>query len=115
MFGIRGLLYIPDYITVAEETQLIKKIDKQDCDNSLKRRVQHYGYQYDYKAHNVTDDLYLGRLQKWLNDLATRLNEDGLCERVPDQVIINEYQPGREYLLILIVKTVLVLEFSVSH
>jgi alkylated DNA repair dioxygenase AlkB len=95
MFGIQGLLYIPDYITNVEEKQFIKTISKQDWDNSLKRRVQHYGYRYDYKARNVTKDMYLGKLPKWLNDLASKIKEDGLCEVVPDQVIINEYEPGQ--------------------
>jgi alkylated DNA repair dioxygenase AlkB len=95
MFGIRGLIYIPDYITDVEEKQFIKSIGKQDWDNSLKRRVQHYGYRYDYKARNVTDDMYLGKLPKWLNDIASKIKEDGLCEDVPDQVIINEYEPGQ--------------------
>ena len=93
MFGIKGLLYIPDYITATKETQLIKTINKQRWDNSLKRRVQHYGYRYDYKARNVTPGMYIGKLPNWLNKIAIQLNEDGLCESVLDQVIINEYQP----------------------
>lgn len=95
MFGIRGLTYIPDYITEVEEKQFTKTIDKQDWDNSLKRRVQHYGYRYDYQARNVREDMYLGKLPKWLNELATKIFDDGLCEVVPDQVIINEYEPGQ--------------------
>jgi len=95
MFGIDGLLYIPDYIASAKETHLLKLINKQKWDNSLKRRVQHYGYRYDYKARTVTADMYLGTLPKWLNDLAIQLKEDGLSEEIPDQVIINEYQPGQ--------------------
>lgn len=95
MFGIQGLLYIPDYITDVEEKQFIKTINKQDWDNSLKRRVQHYGYRYDYKSRNVNKDMYLGKLPKWLNDFASKIKDDGLCEVVPDQVIINEYEPGQ--------------------
>ncbi len=95
MFGIKGLLCIPDYITATKETQLIKTINKQQWDNSLIRRVQHYGYRYDYKARNVTPDMYIGKLPNWLNKIATQLNEDGLCESAPDQVIINEYHPGQ--------------------
>ena len=95
MFGIQGLLFIQDYITDDEEKQFIKTIDKQVWDNSLKRRVQHYGYRYDYKARNVTKDMYLGKLPKWLNNVASKIKEDGLCEVVSDQVIINEYKPGQ--------------------
>ena len=95
MFGIKGLLYIPDYISSEEETSLIKTINKKKWDNSLSRRVQHYGYRYDYKARKVTADMYLGELPNWLNDLALGLKNDGLCEEASDQVIINEYQPGQ--------------------
>lgn len=95
MFGIQGLIYIPNYVSSNEETFLLKTIKKKKWDNSLKRRVQHYGYRYDYKARNVTKDMYLGKLPKWLNDLAIRISNDGLCEVIPDQVIINEYQPGQ--------------------
>ncbi|UCH66263.1 MAG: alpha-ketoglutarate-dependent dioxygenase AlkB [Ignavibacterium sp.] len=95
MFGINGLLYLPNYLTQVEENQLTKWINKQNWDNTLKRRVQHYGYRYDYKARTVTSDMYLGTLPKWLNNLAIKLKEDGLSEEVPDQVIINEYQPGQ--------------------
>jgi len=95
MFDISGLIYIPEYITSDAETALIKTINKQKWDNTLSRRVQHYGYRYDYKARTVTADMYIGTLPKWLKDLAVQLNNDGLCEEVPDQVIINEYQPGQ--------------------
>ena len=37
----------------------------------------------------------LGKLPKWLNDVISKIKEDGLCEIVPDQVIINEYKPGQ--------------------
>lgn len=95
MFGIQGLLYIPDYLSTDEETKLLKILNKQNWDNPLSRRVQHYGYRYDYKARKVTADMYIGTLPKWLNDLAVQLKNDGLSEEVPDQVIVNEYQPGQ--------------------
>lgn len=95
MFGISGLIYIPEYITSTTETSIIKTINKQKWDNTLSRRVQHYGYRYDYKARTVTPEMYIGALPKWLNDFAIQLKEDGLSEEAPDQVIVNEYQPGQ--------------------
>jgi alkylated DNA repair dioxygenase AlkB len=95
MFGINGLLYIPDYITAQEEIRLTKLINKQKWDNTLQRRVQHYGYRYDYKARKVTSDMYLGKLPNWLGAIANQFHQDGLCELVPDQAIINEYKPGQ--------------------
>ena len=95
MFSINGLLYLPDYITPQEEIRLTKLINQQKWDNTLQRRVQHYGYRYDYKARKVTPDMYLGKLPNWLGNIANQIHQDGLCELVPDQAIINEYKPGQ--------------------
>ena len=53
---IYGLDYISDFIDEAIEAELLKTIDAQPWKHDLKRRVQHYGYAYDYKAKNVTAD-----------------------------------------------------------
>lgn len=95
MFGISGLIYLQNYISDHHHAWLIGQIDSQVWDTSMKRRVQHYGYRYDYKARNVTDEMYLGDLPPWLERIAQQLNDDGLIDVVPDQVIINEYEPGQ--------------------
>ncbi len=86
---ISRLAYIPDFITRDEENALIASIDKQPWLNDLKRRVQHYGYKYDYKARAVTDDAYLGPLPEWIDLVAQKLPFK------PDQAIVNEYLPGQ--------------------
>ena len=95
MYGISGLIYLQDYISPQHHEWLINQIDSQTWDTSMKRRVQHYGYRYDYKARQITSDMYLGELPAWLNRIARQLHQDGLIEVVPDQVIINEYEPGQ--------------------
>jgi alkylated DNA repair dioxygenase AlkB len=61
----------------------------------MKRRVQHYGWRYDYKARSVTNDLRIGVLPDWLQTYAVRLQQAGLFTEMPDQAIINEYQTGQ--------------------
>jgi hypothetical protein len=53
----QGLTYIPNYITEQKQQELITKIDNQPWLIDLKRRVQHYGYKYDYKARKITPEL----------------------------------------------------------
>jgi hypothetical protein len=53
---ISGLTYIPDFITPIQETKLLNIIDQQPWLTDLKRRVQHYGYKYDYKSRSITSD-----------------------------------------------------------
>ncbi len=92
---ICGLTYIPDFITKEEEQSLLASIDSAPWLNDLKRRVQHYGYKYDYKARTVNDDAYLGPLPKWVTPLSQRLFKEKIFSAVPDQVIVNEYQPDQ--------------------
>jgi alkylated DNA repair dioxygenase AlkB len=92
---IPGLTYLPHYITVDEQNKLIHIIDQQEWSTKLRRRVQHYGYRYDYKNGSLASSSYLGDLPDWAGRIAKRLLDDGLTTKVPDQVIINEYEPGQ--------------------
>lgn len=92
---IPGLIYIPEYISKIQEEELIKKIDKQEWLSDLKRRVQHYGYKYDYKARNISKDLKIGDIPDWLSGYAESLFTNKYFPKIPDQVIINEYEPGQ--------------------
>ena len=91
--AIAGLDYKKDYINEIEHDQLLKQIDRQPWLNDLKRRVQHYGYKYDYKARRVVRDMRIGKLPEWLEELAEKLCEDRHMPEVADQVIVNEYEP----------------------
>lgn len=92
---ITDLIYVPDYISEQVEDALIATIDQQVWLSPFQRRVQHYGYIYDYKKHTVTDDMYIGQLPIWLQNLAEKLHNDGFIDAVPDQVIINDYFAGQ--------------------
>ena len=92
---IPGLEYILDYISAPEHQKLIEIIDIQPWLNDLKRRVQHYGYKYDYKARAIDQSMYLGSLPDWLQGLADKLHQDGIFPDIPDQVIVNQYLPGQ--------------------
>lgn len=92
--NISGLGYVQNYITFEEESALIDIIDKQEWRTDLKRRVQHYGYRYDYKNKKL-DHHYLGSIPNWLTNLCDRLLNEGFFYVLPDQVIVNEYLPGQ--------------------
>ena len=93
--AIKGFNYIKDYIDKREHEWLLKQIDGELWLEDLKRRVQHYGFKYDYKARKVNHDMRIGHLPEWLQALGQRLHEDGHMPAKPDQVIVNEYQPGQ--------------------
>ena len=92
---IEGLHYQPDFVDAATEQQLLETIDAQIWQSPFQRRVQHYGYVYDYRRRTVDESMCLGALPDWLRVLANHLHDDGWIASVPDQVIINEYAPGQ--------------------
>ena len=88
---IPGLVYQPNFLDEGTEQRLIGWIDEQVWSSELKRRVQHYGWRYDYKAREVDSSMRLGELPPPLAELAQRLLDKRLVPQLPDQVIVNEY------------------------
>ena len=94
--AVRGLYYAPGFLDDKAQHGAAEHIDANAWRPDLGRRVQHYGWRYDYKARTVTPDMYLGPLPGWIRGIARRLcDETGLFDRVPEQVIVNEYHPGQ--------------------
>eukprot|EP00009_Paramoeba_aestuarina_P005427 CAMPEP_0201510026 /NCGR_PEP_ID=MMETSP0161_2-20130828/2891_1 /ASSEMBLY_ACC=CAM_ASM_000251 /TAXON_ID=180227 /ORGANISM="Neoparamoeba aestuarina, Strain SoJaBio B1-5/56/2" /LENGTH=246 /DNA_ID=CAMNT_0047905141 /DNA_START=801 /DNA_END=1541 /DNA_ORIENTATION=+ len=93
--GVEGCLVIPDFITEEEEKRLLKSLNQEEWMHPLKRRVQHYGYKYDYTSKKITKDDYLGLLPDWSSFLIPRFLENNLFLSAPDQLIVNEYEPGQ--------------------
>lgn len=92
---IPGLKYVAVYVAPADEAALLTAVDGEAWLSDLRRRVQHYGYRYDYKARKVEPSMYLGPLPTWAQALSARLMADGSMPAAPDQLIVNEYEPGQ--------------------
>lgn len=92
---IQGLTYIPDAIDRSFSHKLIQQIDNASWRTDLKRRIQHYGYVYDYKRRTIDKDMYLGELPHWANGLVELLAYNKNFGIRPDQMIVNEYEPGQ--------------------
>jgi alkylated DNA repair dioxygenase AlkB len=95
MTCILGLRYIPNYLEIEQEKQLIENIAKQQWLPDLKRRVQHYGFKYDYRSKNIDHNNYIGPIPDWLHLSCNKLYQENIFTAVPDQVIVNEYMPGQ--------------------
>ncbi len=92
---IPGLTLVSDYLSFDDQSRLLTIVDQGVWLTDLKRRVQHYGYVYNYKKRQLDPSMYLGALPDWAQSLAERLYADGFAPALPDQVIVNEYQPGQ--------------------
>lgn len=91
----KGLTYIASYLSDIEQNTLLQEIDALPWSNELKRRVQHYGYKYDYTKKNINREMAVGPLPPACQHLAQKLVEDNIFIEKPDQLIINEYLPGQ--------------------
>ena len=86
-----GATYLREYLSSGEADELLHSLDQEEWITDLKRRVQHYGYRYDYKARRVNVNDRLGPLPEWCSELAERLGKDFYDGLSPDQMIVNEY------------------------
>ena len=90
-----SLQYVKNYINEKQQDWALARIDEHQWLNDLKRRVQHYGFKYDYRARKVDMDMRIGELPAWLERLSHKLHKDEYMPEVADQVIVNEYLPGQ--------------------
>ena len=92
---IPGLCCHRSFISEERQRMIMKCIDSAPWMIDLRRRVQHYGWRYDYSARFVSEDMRAAPLPTLMRDLADALYERGWFGKPPDQVIVNEYEPGQ--------------------
>eukprot|EP01129_Flabellula_baltica_P015199 TRINITY_DN7566_c0_g1_i1.p1 TRINITY_DN7566_c0_g1~~TRINITY_DN7566_c0_g1_i1.p1 ORF type:complete len:211 (+),score=44.50 TRINITY_DN7566_c0_g1_i1:6-638(+) len=91
-----GLIYHQDIITRDEETTLLEQIDNMTwTPTSISRRVQHYGYKYDYQSRKLDESCQVEDIPDFCDVLIDRLIELEMLNERPYQMIINEYTPGQ--------------------
>lgn len=87
-----GLSLHEEFISKEEEFALLMCIQHEEWNTQLKRRTQHYGYVYDYAGKDVTPTT---PIPSWCDTLVDRLIEQKILEERPNQLIVNEYVPGK--------------------
>src|SRR5262245_45784885 len=81
---VPGLTYVSAFADGTMEAELLAAVDAEPWLGDLKRRVQHYGYRYDYTARKIDRSMYLGPLPAWARAVADRLVSDGHMPAVAD-------------------------------
>jgi alkylated DNA repair dioxygenase AlkB len=83
---IPGLTIVEDFISEQEEKELLNYINTKSWLNSLSRRVQHYGFEYDYKSPQLKPAIPIPEIfSRYYEKIGCNFN----------QVIVNEYEPGQ--------------------
>lgn len=92
---IPGLVYIGEFLDAAECDTLLATIDQQPWDCSLKRRVQQYGYRYNYSTSRLDAADRIGSLPEWMLRVTAKVAPLFSGGETIEQVIVNEYLPGQ--------------------
>lgn len=90
---IKGLTFIENAVDCSYQDKLWKAINEGKWDTTLKRRTQQFGYKYNYLSKKV--DEKIANLPSWSLDLCHLFLEQGWIQTLPNQLIINEYQPDQ--------------------
>ncbi len=90
-----GLILIPEWITTDECHTLLDQIDAQPWMDDLSRRVQHYGWKYDYTLRDLTTDQFLGPIPTFFTAVVEKLAGVPEFGAIAEQIIVNEYEPGQ--------------------
>lgn len=93
--GVPGLILYAGFLDREEQAAVLAAVDALSWRDDLKRRVQHYGYRYDYKARSVDHTMRIGELPPFALTVADKLVALDLLTERPDQLIVNEYLPGQ--------------------
>jgi alkylated DNA repair dioxygenase AlkB len=93
-FNIPGVTYLKEWFPIEEEKEIIRKIDQAQWSHDLKRRVQQYGFRFDYVTGDI-DPIPADPFPDYVESIANRLHFEGHFPSIPNQIIINEYLPGQ--------------------
>lgn len=101
---VPGLIFRENFVSAEEAERLLAEIDSCVWVSKIKRRVQHYGYAFNYAKLCVDIHQHLGPLPSFCDPLLQRISAAG-SELLPsanldssgtcslDQLTINEYVP----------------------
>ena len=88
----QGAVLVPALVTPAEERRLLQRIAEAPWMTDIGRRVQHYGFNYDYRGSGPP--VPAAPFPRWAEVMADRL-APWFEGAVPEQCIVNEYRPGQ--------------------
>jgi alkylated DNA repair dioxygenase AlkB len=90
-----GLIIVRDWVAAADCDALLAGIDSMQWMDDLSRRVQHYGWKYDYTLRDLSPDQYLGPIPAIFDGVIGKLAAVPEFGAAAEQLIVNEYEPGQ--------------------
>lgn len=91
---IPGMLVQHEFISRDEEQELLNHVNRGQWNTSLRRRTQHFGYEYNYAGGSL---MPARPIPDWTTPILQRIidHPDVNLASLPNQLIVNEYRPGQ--------------------
>jgi len=90
---IPGLVLQENFVSAAEEADILAQLDTLPWEAQMSRRVQHFGFTFDYAARRCSTPTT--PFPACLALVAARALARGLLSTAADQCTVNEYLPGQ--------------------
>lgn len=97
---VPGLRLLEGYVDCEAHAALVGAIDSAGAAGAWEvrseggRKVQHYGLRFDYATVRADTSSERPPWPEWCAALSARLVADGIAARAPNQVTVNNYEPG---------------------
>eukprot|EP00794_Sanderia_malayensis_P018979 gene18979-20886_t len=99
-----GLILITEFVSEVEEKCLIEHFKMKDDSKGQKsgsfmkhRKVDHFGYEFIYGKNTVDKDKPLSRgIPTICNSIIDKMTEMRVVDWKPDQLTVNQYEPGQD-------------------
>jgi len=89
-----GLALVKRFIEEQACDRFLSEVDSGAWSSELKRRVQHFGYRYDYRRKRPSL-LNAAPFPNWAIELVNAIKASRVSNQNFDQLIVNEYLPGQ--------------------
>ena len=89
--SVPGFSLQSNYVSAAEERELLAHIEGGPWEQDWRRRIQQYGL--GYVGEHGGNPTWIRDFPSWLIPLAKRVQEDAAFDRFPENCVINEYIP----------------------
>lgn len=92
-FDIGGLTLVQNFLSDDEQSAVIECIGQLEWSPVIKRKTMQFGYEYHYRSQNSRPEK--GEpIPDALKPICQRLKDEGYFEHLPDQIIVNHYEPN---------------------
>ncbi len=83
-----------DFLSDAQENELLAALNINPWETSIRRRVQHFGYKFNYTTRKVDTVEFPPPIPMFIASVIDRVMATGFLSSRIDQVTVNEYKPG---------------------